>query len=318
MTYELLSILVAYILDLILGDPQWHWHPVRLIGRLIEALEVKLNTNKAYNKVFFGIILVITVVGTTAFCVWGILKLAKSIHQIFYFIISILSIYFALSIKALAVEVNKVRKALINKDIQEARKNLSMIVGRDTDRLSEKEIIRASVETVAEGIMDGMIAPLFYVFLGGPVLMWIYKAINTLDSMVGYRSERFIKFGKASAKLDEIMNFIPARITCFLISVSSWFYRKDGLSSLKWGLRDFFKGLEKNSQITESAMAGALGVQLGGVNYYPSITVSKPLIGDNLYSLDIKHIQESTKISYLCSILMMFAGISLMLLIQKG
>lgn len=308
------SIIGGYILDLAFGDPQWHWHPVRLIGRLIERLERRLNTGSV-NKLFAGAILVVLAVGLTVSCVWVILSLAGLIHPVLYLVISTLLIYFALSTKDLAVEVSKVYEALNCKNIRKARISLSMIVGRDADSLEEPEIIRATVETTAESAMDGVVAPLFYAFLGGPVLMWAYKAINTLDSMVGYRSERFIEFGRVSAKLDGLVNFIPARITCFLIGLSGLSYGKNRFNSIKWGFRYLFKGIEKNSEATEAAMAGALRVQLGGLNFYNSVPVPKPLIGEAVYPLEIRHIQESIRIVYLCSFLFLFTGLSLLYLI---
>lgn len=303
-------ILTAYVLDLIFGDPQWYWHPTRVIGRWIERLEKYLNRD-GLNKTFAGIILVILVVGSTVLCVWGILKLTKFIHLILYYIASALSIYFALSVRQLGIEADNIYGALKNGDIAEARKKLSMIVGRDTDKLSESEIIRATVETIAESTMDGIIAPLFYAFLGGPVWAWGYKAINTLDSMVGYRSERFIDFGLASARLDRLVNFIPAKITTILISISAWCCGKDGLSSTKLAIKYFLRGPRYNSEATEAAMAGALEIQLGGLNFYNSIPILKPFIGDNFYPLNMKQIKESIKIVYFCSIL--FMGISLIL-----
>lgn len=311
MKEHLLTIFTAYLLDLIIGDPQWSWHPVRLMGRLIEKMEHKLNTDKI-NRVFSGLILVVLTVGITMFCIWLILKLAKAIQPILYHILCAALIYFSLSIKSLAVEANKVYTALKNKDIPEARRNLSLIVGRDTERLEESEIIRATVETVAESTMDGIIAPLFYACLGGPLGSWAYKAVNTLDSMVGYRNKRFIEFGKVSAKLDGLANLIPAKITCFLISVSSLFFRKDWLNSVKWGLKYAFKGQEFNSIATEAAMAGALKIRLGGLNFYNSIPVTKPLIGDEIHPLSIKHIQESIHIAYLSSALMLALGATLL------
>lgn len=308
MSYELLIIPLAYLLDLVFGDPQWHWHPVRLIGRLIEKLENKLNSGRV-NKKFCGAILVILVVGATAFCVWGVLRLAKFIHPFFYYGASVLFIYFSLSIKSLAVEAGGVYKDLKSGDIQKARDDLSMIVGRDTKGLDEPEIIRASVETVAESTMDGIVAPLVYAFLGGPVLAWAYKAINTLDSMVGYRSERFIEFGRASALLDGAMSFIPAKITCFLISISSFCYGKDWLNSLKQGSKYFFQGPKINSESTEAAMAGGLKIRLGGVNFYSSVPVYKPFIGEDFQPLAIKHIKESIQIAYISSALILISGI---------
>lgn len=305
----LFTMLMAYLLDLILGDPQWKWHPVRIMGRLIEKLEQRLNVG-SINKKIAGFILVILVVGITVFCVWGILKLTYFLHPIFYYIISVLCIYFALSVKSLGVEANKVYKALREADIVEARKYLSMIVARDTDKLDEPEIIRATVETVAESIMDGIVAPLFYTFLGGPVLAWAYKAINTLDSMVGYRSERFIEFGISSAKMDGLVNFIPAKLTSLFILISGWYYRRD-FHSLSWTTRYLLKGPQDNSEATEASMAGVLGVQLGGLNFYNSVPMQKTLIGDNLYPLNIKHIKESIKIAYVSSFLFMATGIFL-------
>lgn len=306
-----LAIIAGYALDLMLGDPQWRWHPVRLIGRTIEGLERSLNRDRG-NKVFAGIVLVILVVGLTTFCVWSCLRLTRIIHPFLYFILSALLIYFALSIKALAVEANRVHSALKYKNIRKARDYLSMIVGRDTERLEEPQMIRAAVETVAEGTMDGIIAPLFYAFLGGPVLAWAYKAVNTLDSIVGYRNERFIKFGWFTAKLDGLANLIPAKITSFLIGFSSLFCGKDWASSIGWVWRYLFKGPVDNGEATEAAMAGALQVQLGGLNSYNSVAVQKRVIGDNPQPLNINHIKESVKIAYVSSGLFLIIGIFLL------
>lgn len=307
MSYSLFVIVAAYFLDLAIGDPQWAWHPVRIIGRLIAWLEKRLNTPRI-NRLFGGAILVILAVAVTVSCVSLTLKVVKFFTPTFYYICSILLIYFSLSIKALAVETGKVYKALKNGAIQEARDNLSMIVGRDTGNLDEAGIIRATVETIAESAMDGIVAPLFYAFLGGPVLAWAYKAINTLDSMVGYRNERFIEFGKVSAKLDGLVNFIPAKITCFLIGISSWFYGKDGFKSIRSSLQFLFKGQEYNSMAAEAALAYALKVRLGGTSFYNSMPVSKPFLGDSINQLEYCHIQESVSIMYLCSFLCVLSG----------
>lgn len=311
MDYSLLAISAAYILDLIFGDPHWQWHPVRFIGRLIGFLEERLNID-GFNLRLAGIILVIVVVAVTISCAWGILKLAGLIHPLFYYFVLTLCIYFGLSVKSLAVEVNKVRDALVSKDITSARQRLSMIVGRDTVNLDEREITRAAVETVAESITDGIIAPLFYCFLAGPCLMWLYKAVNTLDSMVGYQNKRFKEFGWASAKLDGLMNFVPSRITSLLIIISGLALGKYKytFNSIKWAGRYFFSRAQDNSQLTEAVMAGAIGVQIGGVNFYESVPAVKPFIGEEINPLSIKHINESIRISYLCSALMMLAVIT--------
>jgi adenosylcobinamide-phosphate synthase len=280
---------------------------VRFIGRLIERLEERLNVG-GYNRKFLGVILVILVTGTVSFGVWGILKLSATAHRFLFYGASVLLIYFSLSVKALADEAGNIKKNLENGDIQEARNNLSMIVGRDTKDLNESEIIRATVETVAESTMDGIIAPLFYAFLGGPVLVWLYKAVNTLDSMVGYKSERFKEFGWASAKLDGLLNLIPAKITAFLISISIFLYRKDWVNSFHWAVKYIFRGPAFNSDIAEASMAGGLGIQLGGTNFYSSQMVHKPFLGNAFEPLNIKHIRQSTVIAYAASALMLIIG----------
>jgi adenosylcobinamide-phosphate synthase len=316
-TYNLSSILVAYLLDLIMGDPQWPGHPTRIIGRLIGRLEQRLNVD-SINKKIAGFILVILVVGATVLSVWSILKLAKLIHPISYYIASVLLIYFALSVKSLGLEAYKVYAALRKQDIKEARKNLSMIVARDTHKLAEPEIIRATVETVAESTMDGIIAPLFYTFLGGPVLVWTYKAINTLDSMIGYRSERFIEFGRSAAQIDAIVNFIPAKITSLLIFICGLCYSRNWSTLSRWTARYLLKGPQENSEATEATLAAVLGVQLGGLNFYNSVPMQKTLIGDNLYPLDIKHIKDGIRVAFTSSVLFMALATFLFWLVERG
>lgn len=300
MTYRLAAIFAAYLLDLAIGDPQYSWHPVRIIGRLIAKLEITLN-NRRLNKKFAGFLLVLLVVGITALCVAAMLKLSRLIHPAFYFIVYVLLVYFALATKSLAQEASNVYQAIKKGDMAQARKNLSMIVARDTEGLNEPEIIRATVETVAESTMDGIISPLLYSFLGGPVLVWVYKAINTLDSMVGYKNERFASFGMPSAKIDGLANFIPSKITCLAILIAGFCCGKFRLSGAGWLAKYFLKGEQYNSEATEAVMASALGVRLGGVNLYNSVAVPKSLIGENFYSLKPEHIGESIIIAYVSS-----------------
>src|SRR3989338_8281503 len=262
MAFKLTAILAAYLLDLVIGDPNFSWHPVRIIGRLIARMETILN-NGRLNRKFSGLLLVILIVFLTVICVLGLLKLSALIHPVFHFIVYMLLIYFALSVKSLAKEAGNVYSALIKNDIPLARKNLSMIVARDSKNLDEPQIIRATVETVAESTMDGIVSPLFYAFLGGPVLAWAYKAVNTLDSMVGYKNEKFINFGRASAVLDGIINYIPAKITCFTILIASYCCAKFPKNHWKVIFKYLFTGKEYNSEATEAVMASALGVQLG-------------------------------------------------------
>lgn len=305
----LYATVTAYFLDLIFGDPEWQIHPVRIIGKMIAGLEKWLNV-PSDNKILRGFILSLIVMCAVGGAVWVSLRLAWFISPVIYFFLSTLFIYFGLSVKDLAVQAHKVRMALADKNIPQARKQLARIVGRDTEILDEPEIIRASVETVAESAMDGIVAPLFYCFLGGPVLMWVYKAINTLDSMVGHRNRRFIEFGRVCAKLDAMMNFIPARLTSFLIGISGGVCGKDLAGAFRWGFRYFLRGPEYNSRMAEAAMAGALGVRLGGTNYYQGAARSGALFGDNRFHLGIKHIEDSIRIAYICSGLAMILGIA--------
>lgn len=316
MNERIIIILLAYILDLIFGDPKWMPHPVRGIGYLAKRLETPLCRIFAGRKRMAGIVFVVIIIGFVYFAVSAIIFTANQINRVLGFLISVFLVYSALAIKDLRVESMRVYRALERKDLSEARKKLSLIVGRDTENLNENEVIRASVETVAESAMDGIIAPLFYAFLGGPVLVWIYKAINTLDSMVGYRNERFIEFGRASAKLDGLLNLIPAKITSLLIGISAGLCGKDWISSFRWGFRYFLRGQDNNSIITEVAMAGALKVRLGGVNFYNSVPMPKPLIGDGVSVLEISHIRESIKIVYLCSFLFLIGCVTIFYLIR--
>jgi adenosylcobinamide-phosphate synthase len=307
--YGLFVIPAGYILDLLWGDPQMKWHPVRLIGKLAEKLEKRLN-KPGYSRKFSGTILVVLAAGTSAAVAWGMLQVCAAIHKFLFYAVSAVFIYFALSIRNLADEAYKIKRSLESLDIRRARDNLAMIVGRDTNNLNEEEIIRATVETVAESAMDGIIAPLFYAFLGGPVLTWVYKTVNTLDSMVGYKNERFNEFGRASAKLDGWLNLIPSKITAVLISISMFFCGKDWLNSLKWSGRYLLRGPAVNSDTSEASMAGGLGIRLGGTNFYNSIAMCKPFLGDTFEPLNIKHISQSVTVSYMVSALMLIAGLA--------
>lgn len=308
MTLKLTAIFTAYVLDLIIGDPYFRWHPVRLIGRLIAKSEIILNRGNV-NKRLYGLFLLISVLFVSAFASFCLLRLSALLHPVVYFIVYTLLIYFAISVKCLAKEAGYVYKALDKNDLSLARKRLSMIVARDSGKLDEPQIIRAAVETVAESTMDGIISPLFYAFLGGPVLAWVYKAANTLDSMVGYKNERFSEFGNASAALDGILNFIPSKITCFVISSASLFCAKFRMRQWREFFKYLFTGKDYNSEATEAVMASVLGVRLGGVNFYDSAAVEKKLIGENIYPLKKEHIKESIRIAYVSSALFVVFGV---------
>src|SRR3989338_7715612 len=310
-----IEIALAYILDLIFGDPRWMPHPVKGIGWLIKKLELFLR-EAIKNERIGGIILVILVVGVSWSVSFIIIGLAYSINGYLGAILSIMIIYTSIAAKDLDIESMEVYRSLKKKDIISARKKLSFIVGRDTYNLEDREVIRAAVETVSENIVDGIISPIFYAFIGGAPLALAYKAINTLDSMVGYKNERYKDFGWASARIDDIVNFIPARLSALFMPLAGALSGKDGLASWRTILRDGRKNPSPNSGIPEAAVAGALGVRLGGGNLYNSIPAPKPFIGDEREPLAIKHIREAIRIAYIASFLFMFSGIFLIYFIR--
>jgi len=307
-----LIILFAFILDLILGDPHWQLHPVRLIGGLIEFLEDNLRKTKIPLKISGGL-LVIFIVGFTLGISFLLIKFAYWLNYYSGLLLSSVLVYFAIAPRNLYDESMKIYSFLKKGDLESARKSLSMIVGRDTNKLSESEVIRASVETVAENGVDAVISPLFYAMIGGAPLAIVYRAINTMDSMVGYKNKRYIDFGWAAARLDDFVNYIPARLSAILIPLSSLIYGKDWFSSFKIVVRDGKKNPSPNSGIPEAAVAGALGIQLGGLNYYGGMPSDKPFIGDCGSELSIKHIKEANILMFISSILFILICIILSL-----
>lgn len=298
----ILVMVIAYLLDLIIGDPYSFPHPVRFIGNLIRFTEGKIRIifkSKKQLKIG-GFLLWATTVGFTALVTNLILNLL-CINNIFYVIIASIILYTTLSTKCLADEAKKIYEVLKTGDIEKSRKQLSYIVGRDTTSLNENEIIRATVETVAENTVDGIISPMMYGFIGGPVLAMAYKAINTLDSMVGYKNEKYGDIGFASAKIDDIANFIPARITPFFMMIASFILGFNSKKSIKIAMRDRKNHKSPNCAYAEGAVAGALEVQLGGTNMYFGEKVYKPTIGDKDRELEAEDILRTNKIMYLTS-----------------
>ncbi|RDC50053.1 cobalamin biosynthesis protein [Acinetobacter sp. RIT592] len=298
----ILVMVIAYLLDLIIGDPYSFPHPVRFIGNLIRFTEGKIRKIlKSKNQLKIGgFLLWIITVGFTAL-VTGLILNLLCINNIFYVIIASIILYTTLSTKCLADEAKKIYEVLKTGDIEKSRKQLSYIVGRDTTSLSENEIIRATVETVAENTVDGIISPMMYGFIGGPVLAMAYKAINTLDSMVGYKNEKYGDIGFASAKIDDIANFIPARITPFFMMIASFILGFNSKKSIKIAMRDRKNHKSPNCAYAEGAVAGALEVQLGGTNMYFGEKVYKPTIGDKDRELEAEDILRTNKIMYLTS-----------------
>ena len=301
---NILSIYIGYIIDLIIGDPYSFPHPVIYIGKLIKCLEN--NIRKVFKKEkylkFAGFILWFITVGTTYLLTYLIIKLSK-FNSITFLIVNSFIIYTTLATKCLKDEAIKIYNILKSGDIYESRKQLSYIVGRDTNSLNEAEIIRATVETVAENTVDGIISPMFYAFIGGAPLAMAYKAINTLDSMVGYKNDKYINLGFASAKIDDIANYIPARICIIFITIASLILRFNYKNCFKISIRDRKNHKSPNCAYPEGAVAGALGIQLGGTNIYFGKPVYKPTIGDKYREIEIEDIKKTNKIMYLSSIL---------------
>lgn len=308
-----ITLISAYLLDIILGDPQRFPHPVRLIGRFIVFLENlfwRANSSPLSQKIS-GILLALIVVGSTFMATTFLIYWAGYFSQAASFILSIFMGYFTLATRDLHVETRRVLKALEAGDLARARQELSFLVGRDTAHLREPEVIRALVETIAENLSDGVIAPLFYLGLGGPPWAMTYKAINTLDSMVGYKKERFRHMGWASARLDDAANFIPARLSGGLVVISAFLLGKPWRDSLEILRRDCRQHQSPNSAWPEAATAGALGVQLGGLNYYGGQPSPKPFIGNRKKDLDLGDVRDAWKILYLSSFGMLLLALLL-------
>lgn len=304
MQYHIIALLLGVILDLIVGDPYKLPHPIRLIGRLIGKLDhlfMDKRIDKERNKNterLLGLILVLIVISLTALVTSIVLIGAYLINPILGMVIEAILSFYILAAKSLKVESMKVYYALKNKSINEARYAVSMIVGRDTDSLDKEGIIRAAVETVAENTSDGVIAPLIYLSFGGPIVGLVYKAINTMDSMIGYHNERFENFGMTAAKLDDIVNYIPSRISAWLMILASFIGGKDydGKNALKIFKRDRYNHKSPNSAQTESVCAGAIGVRLAGDASYFGQIVKKPYIGDANRNIRVSDIERANRL----------------------
>jgi len=297
----MIELTIGFILDIIIGDPNNPFHPVRGIGYMASKLENIFRTILKKNLKLAGFIVWIFTIGLTFIITFGIVKLTKTFNINFGIILEGILIYFCISSKGLVVEGYKVIKFLINDDLDGARKQLSFIVGRDTGSLSKEGIVKAVVETIAENMADGVIAPLFYAGIFGAPLAFAYKAVNTLDSMFGYKNDKYIDFGYFPAKLDDVFNYIPARITGILIVLASCILGYDYKNSFKIYKRDRYNHTSPNSAHPEAAMAGALRVQLGGANYYFGKLVEKPTIGDKVKEIEINDVNKTVKVLYLSS-----------------
>lgn len=306
MRYGIYACIIGFILDLIVGDPHWIYHPIRLIGKLIGSTEKlirhcfpKTKTGERIGGIVLAIIVMIISTGIPLV----LLIICYKTNVYLGIIIEGIFCYQLLATKSLKVESMKVYKALKDKDIEKARYAVSMIVGRDTKSLDEVGITKAAVETVAENTSDGSIAPLIAIIIGGAPLGFLYKSINTMDSMIGYKNDKYINIGRFAAKLDDVVNYIPARFSAYMMILSAYMLGMDGKNAYRIYKRDRYKHASPNSAHTESVCAGALRIRLAGDAYYFGKLHKKEYIGDALREIEIEDIKRANRLLYMCAFL---------------
>lgn len=301
--------LAALIIDAIYGDPRSDYHPVVLIGKLISAYESFLYPKKKDSHAFLlfrGGITVFLVLATVG-CITALLSsLAYQAGMFLFAVVSAIILYFTISPRALTRDGMEIYELLSIGDMVSARKRLSWIVGRDTDTLDEYDIARATVETIAENTTDGIISPLFYFLLFGPIGAMVYRAGNTMDSMLGYKNDRYLFFGRIAARLDDGLNYIPARITFLLFVAAAFVLRLDYKNAWRIGLRDAPKHPSPNGGYAEATVAGAMHVRLGGYNYYQGKREFREYMGDMERPLSKSSIKTSILLMYSATILFVF------------
>jgi adenosylcobinamide-phosphate synthase len=273
-----LTVLLAFILDLFLGDPQFVPHPIRWMGRAISHWEPRFRSRGTCLRKD-GMVFTAVMVMTTWCLSLILMKTAHAFSPWAGGMLEIVMIYFCLATRSLQEAARAVGKDLRRHDLAAARRSVAMIVGRETDRLNEEGVSRATVETIAENLVDGIIAPLFYAVIGGAPLALTYKMVNTLDSMIGYKNERYRDFGRTAARLDDVANWLPARLTVPLVALAAAFLNGRWQSALALAKRDGQKHTSPNAGLSEAAFAGTLAIRLGGPNRYHGTMVSKPWIG---------------------------------------
>lgn len=308
LTYHMIAFVCGFVLDLLFGDPHALPHPIRLIGTLIAGLEkklLKLQMRDEKKEFYKGILLVVLVLFSTGAVAALVLVVAYWLHPVAGIVIESVMTYQILATKCLKDESMKVYQSLNEQGLEAGRVAVSMIVGRDTNVLDETGVVKAAVETVAENTSDGVIAPMLYTALGGPVLGFVYKAVNTMDSMVGYKNDKYLYFGRAAAKLDDVVNFIPARISAYLMIAAAYIGGKafDGKQAYRIYKRDRRNHASPNSAQTESVCAGALGIQLAGDASYFGKVVKKPYIGDAHRAVESEDIVRVNRLMYVTAVI---------------
>jgi len=313
---RLCVMLAATVLDFIIGDPQNPFHPIRLVGNAVGfgvKLYRRLQPTGKVTQFVAGMVLSISVVVTFFALTWLLISVCYQINLWLGIGMEAVVCYFLLAAKSLKTESMKVYRSVVEGNIEAARFNLSMIVSRDTNNLTEPDIVKGAVETVAENFSDGVIAPLFYIAIGGAPLGMAYKAANTLDSMIGYKTEEFFYFGKFAARFDDVVNFIPSRLSALMLIVGSVFVGADTGQAARIFRRDNRNHSSPNSAQTMSACAGALGLKLGGDTWYHGELVHKPTIGDEVNQLVPQQIVLANRLMYsatLCAVVLFVACIT--------
>lgn len=326
MCYHIFAFIAGFVLDLLIGDPHFIPHPVRLIGSLISSLDKRLNCDAGYNssekklnliKYKRGMLLAFTVIFATFAMSVIIIVAAYSINLYAGVIAEAVMTWQILATKCLRVESMRVYDALRTDGVDAGRRAVSMIVGRDTSVLDAAGVTRAAVETIAENTSDGVIAPMFYTAIGGPVLGFVYKAVNTMDSMLGYKNDKYMYFGRFAARLDDVVNFIPARISAYLMIAAAFIGGRqfDGKNAYRIFKRDRFNHASPNSAQTESVCAGALRVQLAGDAVYFGKLVKKKYIGDGLREIEYEDIKRANRLMYITAFLCELLSVAVMSLV---
>ena len=305
----IIPLVLGWLIDLIVGDPYWFPHPIRLFGNIISFADKKINRN-GFRK-FKGFVVVLFLLMSTFAAFYGIIYLS-SVSILAYYIVSTILVYYGLANRCLIYEARKVDKELSENGLDAGRKRLSYIVGRETKTLNENQIRTAVLETLSENLSDGVIAPMFYYAIGGVPLMFSYKMVNTLDSMIGYKNDKYRQFGWFAARTDDVLNFIPARITALLMVMATFSYR-GFVFVLKYGN----KHASPNSGYPESALAGILNCRFGGPNTYHGVLVNKPFIGDNARAVTSKDINRACWINILVSVAFTLSILGLILILHK-
>lgn len=326
MCYHIFAFIAGFVLDLLIGDPHFIPHPVRLIGSFISFLDKRLNCDAGYNisekklnliKYKRGMLLAFTVIFATFAISVIIIVAAYSINLYAGVIAEAVMTWQILATKCLRVESMRVYDALRTDGVDAGRRAVSIIVGRDTSVLDAAGVTRAAVETIAENTSDGVIAPMLYTAIGGPVLGFVYKAVNTMDSMLGYKNDKYMYFGRFAARLDDVVNFIPARISAYLMIAAAFIGGRhfDGKNAYHIFKRDRFNHASPNSAQTESVCAGALRVQLAGDAVYFGKLVKKKYIGDGLREIEYEDIKRANRLMYITAFLCELLSVAVMSLV---